>query len=103
MKVEKTICLDVDNAFLTLAKFKCELQIVILKDGEIVYGISLFRTITNEDYPIEFNSFKDMGEAISWMEYTCKMYITTELEERIESGNWAKKRLADMNQFGMFN
>jgi hypothetical protein len=103
MKVKNNIYLEVNNSFLTLANLRCELEVTILEDGEIIYGISLFRTITNEDYPIEEIGFKDMGEAMSWMEYTCKTYVTKELEERIESGNWAKTRLETMNEFGMFN
>jgi len=103
MKVKNNIYLEVNNSFLTLANLRCELEVTTLEDGKISYEVSLFTTNTNDDYPIEFNNFKDMGEAMSWMEYTCKIYVTKELEERIESGNWAKTRLETMNEFGMFN
>ncbi len=102
MKVENTICLDVNNPFLTLANFKAELIIYTQENGKKMYCAS----VSKDDYtgyPIDGDDFEDMQEAISWLQDVCEKLTRKELEERIKKGEWANKRLADMNEFGMFN
>jgi hypothetical protein len=103
MKVEKTICLDVNNPFLTLANFKAELIIYTQENGKTMYCASVSRADDYAGYPIDGDDFEDMQEAISWLQDVCEKFTRKELEERIKAGDWAKKRLADMNEFGMFN
>jgi hypothetical protein len=103
MKVENTICFDVNNPFLTLANFTAEITIYTQENGKTIYCASVSRADDYAGYPIDGDDFEDMQEAISWLQDVCEKFTRKELEERIKAGDWAKKRLADMNEFGMFN
>lgn len=106
MKVERlkqisSISFNVDNSFLSLINFSCELNINTYEDGTVIYCVNI--SDRDDGYPIAGDDFEDIKEAIKYLEETCRKYVTTILQTRIETGEWAKKRLADMNEFGMFN
>jgi hypothetical protein len=103
MKQEQMISsinLELNNAFLTLINFSAELNISTYENGAIIYYVN----IRNSDYdhPITGDKFEDIKEATKYLEETCRKYVTNILKTRIQDGEWAKKRLDDMNEYGIF-
>jgi Zn-dependent peptidase ImmA (M78 family) len=104
-KQVRSILLTLDNQYLNLIDYKAEMNMVTFECGTTMYYVSI--KDVNYDYSdwkeIASGRFEDINTATKWIEETSTKYVTEILQERIKQGEWAKKRLADMNQFGMFN